>query len=744
MLDQITFFLNQFGGKYSVFFLILFICSSFLICSIIRKNKIRLFFSLFFSLFIILQTTSLFFTQSFIGYQFYVHFNFVSADGIIGLYLKFIIYIFFFFIFLNIFFLYSNVFLRKKIIQKTNFAYIKIAVFSLSIFILATLLVKSNFIEDSKSLSSIFYSNINSSSFADILKKNGINNYISPNEIISSKGKNVIVISLESLEKAFLFNDRLKELTPNLINLKDSWNYYNLSQNHGSSWTSGSLYTYLTGFPAYFGVEGNTIFQKTFHSEISSISHILKKANYELTYLNGNTNSSGIKNMLHTLKFDKIIDNSTAKGVFNQSEYGIRDYDLFELAKIEVLNKIEKKTPFGIFISTTDTHFPDGIYDKRMENHLESKNSNLEFMVASVDFMVGKFIKFLKNENVLENTIIFIFPDHLKMGDPNIFNEKKERSLYLISNANSDKLKITDLNTNYQIDLPKIILNGMGVKHNVKFFSEYINENKNEFIKRNIPLITEINTNGIFSSSIKPFTLNKASTNYEVYKKDKLRYIAHSGGKIDNLTYTNCKEALDLNYQKGFRLFELDIISTRDGKYVAAHDWKHWSKITKFKGSLPPTLNEFLETKIYNTYTPLDINEINKWFANHKDAVLVTDKINEPIDFSEKFIDKKRLMMELFDLNALKDAIKVNIKPIASQSVIEKVNFKKIKKIGVKHIAISRNFIKNNKDILKKFKVNNMKVFAYHLNYNEGFDEDYVTKYEMDFIFGIYADDWDF
>ena len=122
---------------------------------------------------------------------------------------------------------------------------------------------------------------------------------------------------------------------------------------------------------------------------------------------------------------------------------------MFELAKIEVLNKIEKKTPFGIFISTTDTHFPDGIYDKRMENHLESKNSNLEFMVASVDFMVGKFIKFLENENVLENTIIFIFPDHLKMGDPNIFNEKKERSLYLISNANSDKLKITGPHTCY-------------------------------------------------------------------------------------------------------------------------------------------------------------------------------------------------------------------------------------------------------------------------------------------------------
>ena len=82
-----------------------------------------------------------------------------------------------------------------------------------------------------------------------------------------------------------------------------------------------------------------------------------------------------------------------------------------------------------------------------------------------------------------------------------------------------------------------------------------------------------------------------------------------------------------------------------------------------------------------------------------------------------------------------------------SQSVVGNLSISEIKKIaadGVRNVAISRRFINKNKSLLKELRKNNIKIFAYHINYDEGIDEDYVTKYEMDAIFGIYADEWTF
>ncbi|WP_339666208.1 hypothetical protein, partial [Maribacter arcticus] len=46
------------------------------------------------------------------------------------------------------------------------------------------------------------------------------------------------------------------------------------------------------------------------------------------------------------------------------------------------------------------------------------------------------------------------------------------------------------------------------------------------------------------------------------------RFIAHAGGEVNGIKSTNSKNALDENYKKGFRIFELDIIETSDGKLV--------------------------------------------------------------------------------------------------------------------------------------------------------------------------------
>ncbi len=225
------------------------------------------------------------------------------------------------------------------------------------------------------------------------------------------------------------------------------------------------------------------------------------------------------------------------------------------------------------------------------------------------------------------------------------------------------------------------------------------------------------------------------------------RYIAHAGGVIDGHAYTNCKEALDRNYAKGFRLFELDIIKTSDGKMVAAHDWKMWSRFTDYSGPLPPTLEEFKKHTIYGDYTTLDMQGINDWFKAHPDAILVTDKLPDPLAFAEKFIDKNRLVMELFSEMAIEEASRNGIKPMISQTPLLKLKGDKLNYLAVnnvKYVAVSRRIIQQQKKLMLQLRDAGIKVYVYNVNFDPGKDERYVYDNELGLVYGMYADNWVF
>lgn len=233
-----------------------------------------------------------------------------------------------------------------------------------------------------------------------------------------------------------------------------------------------------------------------------------------------------------------------------------------------------------------------------------------------------------------------------------------------------------------------------------------------------------------------------------IYSADYSRFIAHAGGKIDGRVYTNSLEALDNSYSNGFRLFELDIIQTSDGVFVAAHDWEHWAKIVGYEGRLPPDSKKFAEFKIFKRYTPLTIDDINSWFKEHSDAILITDKINSPVEFSSKFIDKNRLMMELFSWDAVEMAVNTNIRSaMPTGKILDKINGDKVKylkRLGITDISASRRILKNQKELIEQIVGAGINVYAFHVNHDKGKDEVYVVCNERSYFYGIYADQWDF
>ena len=954
---------------FSILNLLLLLSISVLLLALIANKLPQKILAFVISTFFIFEVSSILIGGSLIDYKFYVHFNARDMLAFKGMFTIQIIILF-----VTLFLIYIFlIWLSRKILEKSWWQK-KLYLYAFIGGTITIMCLRGGIIGNIAEIIRIVYIS-DDASFEIALNNLEMHSYVHSSEVKAEKGKNIIVISLESFEKGYL-SDAMAHLTPNLRSLKEGWNYYDMTQTLGSGWTSASLYTYLTGLPSFFKGNGNRVFQKSKNSNIVGVSHVLNIANYDLTYLVGNAEFAGTENLLNAFQIKNVLDRRNFREQYETNdEWGMHDKDLFEEAK-QVVARKKNKEPFALFLSSVSTHNPNGIYDERMEKMVSLQNSEIEFMAASVDYMVGDFIQFLDDENMLDNTIVYIFPDHLKMGDASMFNGTGKRGLFLLTNASKNELEFIDKKL-YQIDLPRVILEGAEVEHNASFLTNYIEGDVVDFIRDNSTHIASLNSSGLirdgywldnlsigineegnvdvifnqnkitissdttnslvttltFSDEMsfknikfisreilddnnteltvsfyqqnnqlvaylnkgirtpilksdnakieftmedvelisilneykeqelfieednhpiqveshpdktymqqlvelpyniseaileleystkgnaRPFAIlygqpyssftvalhdqipnsddkvrikmpvnkfiekpalvfrnwskegsfiihsyrlilkgydngirfTKKSEYVSTYSKDRNRFIAHGGGAVNGHTYTNSLEALNHNYANGFKLFELDIIKTSDGKYVAAHDWNHWAKISGYKGSLPVSEEEFLKHKLYNKYTPLDMKAINKWFGDHKDAILVTDKVNEPKEFSQLFLDKKRLMMELFSLEALEEGLKLGIRSaIPSENVVNalgKNKLSKLKELKVKNIAVSRRYIEPNHNLMKELKESGINVYVFHVNFDKGKNEQYVVNYEMDYVYGMYADKWKF
>ena len=86
-------------------------------------------------------------------------------------------------------------------------------------------------------------------------------------------------------------------------------------------------------------------------------------------------------------------------------------------------------------------------------------------------------------------------------------------------------------------------------------------------------------------------------------------------GEHREQSYTNAYEAMVINYEKGTRVFEIDLMLTEDRKVVARHEWtKSMTQQLGQKEKLPDdkqaarlSHEEFINTPILELYQPMDI-----------------------------------------------------------------------------------------------------------------------------------------
>lgn len=229
---------------------------------------------------------------------------------------------------------------------------------------------------------------------------------------------------------------------------------------------------------------------------------------------------------------------------------------------------------------------------------------------------------------------------------------------------------------------------------------------------------------------------------WEAAKINPLRFIAHAGGEIDGRRYTNSREAIERAYENGLRLFELDLIETRDGRLVAAHDWKSWTEATG-SVSVPPSLNEFKQSVLWDKYHPIDLEELAEWFARRPDAYLVTDKVTDFSKLVAGFPDVDRMLVEVFSVDDYSRAIKEGVRhpvlslyaAVLSDGMDAVVAF--LESQPVKFAAVPAKRVEPYRELLTRLQHNQACVYVFTSN-----DPGFLRKGFGRLFYGTYADGW--
>ena len=217
-------------------------------------------------------------------------------------------------------------------------------------------------------------------------------------------------------------------------------------------------------------------------------------------------------------------------------------------------------------------------------------------------------------------------------------------------------------------------------------------------------------------------------------------FIAHAGGGIDKLKYTNSLEAISKSIKNGFKYIELDIHVSKDNKLVFLHDWLSFKKSTNFAklDNNPMSYDDYIKSKIYNKYSVITVEKLISIFDKNKDLILVTDKIGDFDILINNIPFMERTIVEIF---GKQNYLRSLFHKIPNRMLSTDLNSNDkifIKILNIKYIAIHSSKVDENKEYLKKLVKKGVKVFAYSSN-----NENFILKNINKTVSAVYTDFWD-
>lgn len=322
-----------------------------------------------------------------------------------------------------------------------------------------------------------------------------INNELNNNETLSSpvmnnkndndyygilKGKNVIYILMESVDSWLV----TKDVMPTLYNLEATGlNFTNrYSPAFGGGQTINSEFAMNTGL---YAVENSKAIYNYDKNDFSmSLANKLKDNNYSAISIH--TNSGNFYNRTY---FHKALGYDNHYALDDMKSINHTDYNYYNDSSLikndETYKLIVREEPFFSFIITYSAHVPyDDTNDRCTSNPYNlNVNGNKELscirnLARETDEMLKVLIERLKEDNLLDNTVLVLATDHYAYGysDQNAIKKyKNTNSDYLLQKVPlviwSSDIKHKNIDTLMDTaDILPTLLYMLGIEYNPNYY----------------------------------------------------------------------------------------------------------------------------------------------------------------------------------------------------------------------------------------------------------------------------------
>ncbi|WP_153732950.1 LTA synthase family protein [Sporosarcina obsidiansis] len=274
--------------------------------------------------------------------------------------------------------------------------------------------------------------------FADGTELTEIENYVKANHAQPNpemfgvaKGRNVIIVSLESLQN-FVINNEMDGhvITPFLNELtkdKDTFYFDNFYHQTGLGKTSDSEFIVENSL---YGRNGSAVFFTHSGNTYNSLSERLNENGYFTSVMHANSKSFWNRDIMYKAmdiqKFYDVQSYSIEEG--QAVNWGMKDIPFFDQS-VELMKDMQK--PFATRMITLTNHHPFDLdeEDKLIPEYTSNSNTlNKYFQTARyMDEAVKEFFTKLKESGLYDNSIIVMYGDHYGISE----NHNKAMGMYM-------------------------------------------------------------------------------------------------------------------------------------------------------------------------------------------------------------------------------------------------------------------------------------------------------------------------
>lgn len=245
------------------------------------------------------------------------------------------------------------------------------------------------------------------------------------------KGRNLIVISLESLQN-FVINNEMNGhvVTPFLNSLtkdKDTYYFSNIYHQTGLGKTSDAEFIVENSL---FGIGRGAVFFTNGGNTFNSMAEKLGNNGYYTNVMHANGKSFWNRDMVYqSFNIDKFYDvESYDVNDENSVNWGLKDIPFFEQST-DMMKEMPQ--PFYSRLITLTNHFPFTLdeEDKMIPEYNSNSNTLNHYFqtVRYLDESIKKFFDDLKEKGLYDNSIIVMYGDHYGISE----NHNKAMAQYL-------------------------------------------------------------------------------------------------------------------------------------------------------------------------------------------------------------------------------------------------------------------------------------------------------------------------